>query len=249
MRKLFFFALLGVLVLKSHAEADQDFQNDYEISAGPQSEQNLNVGGVEPVTNQGGRDVKSSGGILDDYLLELKAAYFLPTGDRFKNVYGGSGIYGLEFTFQAKDFLYVWTSADFYLKSGHAYGSACTSPSSTDIWFLPFAAGIKLFCPINIVDLWLGGGILGTYVNVKDHNPNVISSISKWGVGGIVKAGAIINCTKYFFLDLFTDYSFMQIPFHDTRKGTVIPHKADLSGWSFGGSIGFRFGERYTRSK
>lgn len=193
--------------------------------------------------------VSTSENILKDYLLELKAAYFLPTGDRFKNVYGGSGIYGLEFTFQAKDFLYVWTSADFYLKSGHAYGSACTSPSSTDIWFLPFAAGIKLFCPINIVDLWLGGGVLGTYVNVKDHNPNVISSISKWGVGGIVKAGAIINCTKYLFVDLFTDYSFMQIPFHDTRKGTVIPHKADLSGWSFGGSIGYRFGERYTRSK
>ena len=202
---------------------------------------------IDPIKREvtSAKEEKKSG-YFGDFLFEAKAAYFLPTGERFEKIYHGAGIYGLEFTCQAKDFVFAWASVDFFIKSGHAYG-AC-SQSSTNVWFLPLAAGVKFFFPVNLVDLWVGGGISGTYVHVEDKSPDVIPEISKWGVGGIVKAGAIINCTKYLFVDLFTNYSFLTIPFHDTRGGTVIPHKGDLSGWSFGGSIGYRFGERYKRS-
>lgn len=179
-------------------------------------------------------------GSFPNFLVEAKAAYFLPTGKRFKKIYHGGGIYGVEFSGKLKDCLYAWTSVDSFIKSGNAYGPC--SQSSTHIFFLPLALGLKVFFPFNAFDFWLGGGATGTYAHVRDKSPDVIPSISKWGLGGVAKGGVLVSFTNLFILDLFASYSFLTIPFHDTRGGTVIPHKGDLSGWTFGASLGFRFG-------
>lgn len=179
-------------------------------------------------------------GTFPDFLLEGKAAYFLPTGDRFKKIYQGGGIYGVECSGKVKDFLYAWASVDSFVKSGTAYGTC--SQSSTHIFFLPLGLGLKVFFPFKAFDFWLGGGATGVYVHVRDKNPDVIPSISKWGLGGIVKGGMLVSFTDLLFIDLFASYLSLTIPFQDTRGGTVIPHKGDLSGWTLGASLGFRFG-------
>lgn len=202
----------------------------------------LEGAGSETLVSENTRS--SSRNYFDEFLIEAKAAYFLPMGRRFEKIYHGGGIYGLEFSFKTKDFLYAWTSVDFFSKSGHGYGSFCEGHSSTKIFFVPLGAGLKIFFPVSILDLWLGGGVLTTYVHVKDEDLPVIS---KWGVGGILKGGALVNWTNYLFLDFFADYSFMTVSFNDSLGGTVIPYKGDLSGWSFGASLGFRFGKRYKR--
>ena len=173
-----------------------------------------------------------------DAFVEAKAAYFLPTDDKFRKIYSGGGIYGGEISCQAYKGLYGWASGSYFYKSGHSIGEH----NATRITMVPLGLGLKYLYRISFADLYLGAGVLGTYVHMKDSSHYVVHEHSKWGVGGIIKGGAILNVNKHFFVDLFTDYSFMNVNFHNTHNGTVARHNADLSGWSIGTGIGYRFG-------
>jgi hypothetical protein len=177
-----------------------------------------------------------------DTLVEAKAAYFYPTSHEFREIYSDGGIYGLEVSCQAWRGFYPWFSASIVHKSGHSITtSPLVSSDSTRITLVPLGLGLKYLYPINFVDLYAGVGILGTYVHIKDNSPFVIRSSSKWGVGGIAKIGAIFNY-KSFFVDLFSDYSYTKVDFHNTNHGQVVRHRANISDWSIGAGIGYRFG-------
>jgi hypothetical protein len=177
-----------------------------------------------------------------DTFAEVKAAYFRPSDDKFRRIYNEGAIYGGEVSCQAWKNLYGWASANYFHKSGTSIGRA--GGNTTNITFVPLGLGLKYLFPIRFVDVYAGGGILSTYLHMDDHSHHVIKSNSKWGVGGIVKAGAIFNVDKHFFIDLFSDYSFMKVDFHNTHGGKVVRHDADLSGWSIGLGIGYRFGKK-----
>jgi len=170
---------------------------------------------------------------------EAKAAYFHPTDKDFRKVYSGGGIYGFEVTGQAWRNIYAWGSGDYFHKSGSSIGSG----NSSKITFVPLGFGLKYLFPMRFVDIYAGAGMLTTYLHMKDDSPFVIHSVSKWGLGAVVKTGANFIIKKHFFIDLFTSYSFMKIGFHNTHHGKVIRHHADLSGWSIGGGVGYRFGK------
>lgn len=173
-----------------------------------------------------------------DVFVEAKAAYFAPTDHKFRKIYSGGGIYGGEISCQTYRNLYGWISGDYFSKKGSSIGEH----DSTRITIVPLGIGLKYLFPISCADLYLGAGVLGTYVHMKDHSPYVIHHISKWGVGGIAKAGAIFNFGENFFADLFTSYTYTEIGFHRTDDGKVTRNNAHLSGWAFGLGIGYRFG-------
>ena len=77
--------------------------------------------------------------------------------------------------------------------------------------------------------------------HVKNSSPYLIRSQAKWGVGGICTVEAMIHLSESFFIDIFGDYSFVKINFRNTNQGKVVPKAADLSGFSLGGGIGYRF--------
>jgi hypothetical protein len=172
-----------------------------------------------------------------DAFVEARGAYFYPLDHRLREVYAtGLGLFGLELSCQAYEGLYPWISADIFHKKGHSTGIHY----STKITAVPLGLGLKYLFPVNFVDIYLGGGILGTYMYIKDGDPFVVHTTAKWGVGAIAKTGAIFNINKHLLIDLFTSYSYTKIGI-DHRPG-VITHDADLSGLAFGCAIGYRFG-------
>ncbi len=175
-----------------------------------------------------------------DSFLEAKAAYFYPTDDKFRSIYNSRGIYGLEYTCQAWKWLYPWISTSYYSSWGKSMGFGYR----THIYFIPIGLGLKYLHSFKHADLYAGVGGLATYVHIRNHSPFVVPTTAKWGGGAIAKVGLLINLPKSFLIDIFSDYSYMKV---DTRKsdhGKVIRHHVDLSGWSIGGAIGYRFGTR-----
>lgn len=173
-------------------------------------------------------------------LLEAQAAYYRPTNHQFRDIYSGSGIYGVELSVQSWKGLYPWISGSAFTKSGHSLGLH----NRTHITFVPIGVGLKYLWKVNFVDLYLGAGALPTYLHIHNHSHCGLEKTSKWGCGGIAKVGVIFNLPKAFFIDTFVNYSYIKISNHRTSNGYISPHSANLSGFSFGGGIGYRFGPR-----
>lgn len=172
-----------------------------------------------------------------EWLTEAKASYFHPTGSTFKDIYSGSGLYGLEMSFSTVDRLYVWTSASAFYKSGKTdFGT------HTSVVFVPLGLGLKYFLTPDPVKLYIGAGGIIEYVRTHDKSDFVPEHTSKWGGGGIAKFGLLWNCTRSIFLDFFVDYSIVQVNNSYSQGGTLIPQNADMSGVSGGAGIGYRFG-------
>ncbi len=142
--------------------------------------------------------------------VESQVAYFQPTDDTFRDVYSRGGvIFGLEATrVRAWRGFYPWVSARYFGKSGRSSGLG----DRTKIDIVPIGAGLNyLFCGSQHYDLFIGAGMLPTYLHITDESNFVIRKNNNWGLGGIVKMRLHFNITKSFFIDLFSDYSFIKI--------------------------------------
>lgn len=180
-----------------------------------------------------------------EVLTEIKGAYFRPTDQTFRDIYGSAqALYTLELSPQLWKDLYAFTSGSFLYQTGHSTGDG----SESTFYCIPIGTGLKYFYPIKWIDIYAGAGALAVYTHTKNDSPYVIREISKWGYGGIFKLGALFNKNS-FFLDLFADYSIIHIPFSDTRNGTIVPKNGDLSGFSIGAGIGYRFGYKSIESR
>lgn len=170
-----------------------------------------------------------------DYIFEAKGAYFYPASSKFRQVYSTGEMYGLEASFKTWGQLYAWTSGSFVIRKGHSIGLNDT----TRIAFYPIGAGLKYLFPAGFSDFYLGAGPMGAYMHIHDHS-SLTPRTCRWGGGGILKGGVLINCTSHFVVDIFSDYSFLYVPVPDSNNMTS--HTANLSGWSFGFGLGYRFG-------
>ena len=169
---------------------------------------------------------------------EVKAGYFYPTGDTFRKIYSGGGIYGGELSMPICDPLDVWISGSYFTRKG----SSINLHHHTRIDLIPLAIGLKYYVPWNCIDFYVGAGFQYTHLKTYDDSPFVIHEVEKWWFpGGIAKVGAIIDLECNWFLDFFIDYSFLKMDFHKTHHGRVERHKADLSGWTFGVGLGYNF--------
>lgn len=176
-----------------------------------------------------------------DILIEGKAAYFLPENHKFRQIYHhGGGLYGVEASYEAWCHTHIWASVDSFTKKGRSLGGH----SPTKISMVPIGLGVKYFLnlPSTPVDLYAGLGITGTYVHIHDKNPYVIPNTSKWGLGGIAKIGALVNCDRVFF-DLFVNYSYCPMDFHKNRHHAVSRNSVNFGGWAFGLGLGYRFSD------
>ncbi len=181
-----------------------------------------------------------------DVLLEFKAAYFLPTGSRFKQIYHGSALYGPELTVQLCDdsCWYGFFSVDYFSKSGHTVNF----DTPTKVTLVPLGFGLKYFasgcwCNCDYVNFYLGLGFQPVRVHTFDNSPYVVQRQTVWALGGIAKIGAYIDLSCDFLLDLFIDYSFAKAKSHvnQSQSGPVIPLSSSVSGAIFGGGLVYRF--------
>ena len=171
-----------------------------------------------------------------EMLPEVKAAYFYPTDNRFREIYGGGGLYSIEKSVQAWKQFYPWMSLGFFRKDGRSLEKRF----DTHIIMVPIGLGVKYLFTYKKMNPYLGLGMLVTYTNMHDHSPYVVRKFGHWGVGGIVKAGSYMYVTKDFFIDVFCDYSYLKINYHHPSR-KVRNLRADLSGLSIGAGLGYRF--------
>jgi len=171
-----------------------------------------------------------------EVLPEVKAAYFHPTDNRFREIYSGAGIYSIETSVQAWEGLYPWMSVGFFRQTGRSLENR----HSTHITLLPIGVGLKYLLPLDKITPYIGLGMQVTYTRMHDHSPYVDRKFAKWGIGGLAKLGSYLYVTKDFFIDVFCDYSYLKVNYHHSKK-KVINLRADLSSLQFGGGIGYRF--------
>lgn len=179
-----------------------------------------------------------------EILAEAKAGYFYPSNHRFQKIYhDGGGIYGGEISVGLCDCdndWYAWVSGDYFERHGRSIGGH----DKTTIKMVPVGFGFKYFFPACYCDMfrfYVGAGGLATWLRLRDHSHYVVPKSEKWGFGGIIKSGVIVDFCDGFFADIFVDYSILDIKFHDTKHRQVTRQKAHLDGLSAGLGLGYRF--------
>lgn len=170
---------------------------------------------------------------------EGKFAYFYPTDQTFRKIYGGGVQYTFQTTYHLWQFLYGFASASYFSKSGHTSGFH----TPTNVKIIPIGLGLKLLYPSETwIKGYVGLGILPTYVNIHAQSPYVAHVTTGWGCGGIAKAGALFFVTKWLFIDAFIDYAFLDhVKTSRSTDLNISRHSATVSGVSGGAGIGFNF--------
>lgn len=170
-----------------------------------------------------------------DILVEGKASYYLSTNKRFRDIYGGPGLYRIETNIQTWKDLYTWVSL------GYLYGNGRTNQGShSHIHLVPLSFGSSYYFKWKGILPYLGVGPIIAYSHIDNGSSGVSRNQDGWGGGFITKFGFLAPLTDAFFFDFFADYSFIRMSFHHTNKRTI-HHKGDLSGFSFGAGLGYRF--------
>ena len=170
-----------------------------------------------------------------EILLEGKASYFISTNNRFRNIYGGTGLYRIESNIQTWKDLYVWANL------GYMYAWGDTNQGShTHLHLVPISAGVSYLFKVGCWRPYLGAGPIVAYSYIYNGSSGATRHQDGWGGGVLGKVGALAYFTDRFFIDIFADYSFIRIDYHHSNKRTI-HYKGDLSGFSFGLGGGYKF--------
>ena len=186
--------------------------------------------------------------------IEAKAAYFYPTDKRFRNIYSGNGIYGLEYDRHIWHRFFVWSEVDYFHQSGKTDidigsingtlpSSSLKSPKSnrTCVTIVPCSIGLKYFFNKDPIPFYLGAGGTATFLHTHVDSRYLVKERSKWGFGGAFKGGLLFHIKRAFLIDLFVDYYLIEAHPHRTHHRKVITHSINLSGCAFGGAFGYAF--------
>jgi hypothetical protein len=115
----------------------------------------------------------------------------------------------------------LWVNGDLITKKGHSLDLG----NDTRIWIRDLSFGFKyLFTPGNFASPYLGFGINGAYVHVRNSSSFISSPVSKAGVGAVLKTGLYTYLTPCLYLDLFVDFVYQPVRMVSWRQlGGVKP--------------------------
>jgi hypothetical protein len=160
-----------------------------------------------------------------DVLVELKAHYFHPSEEAFRNIYGGGMMYGGEASIGVLNGLEIWVGGSYFTKKGEL----TFTKEETKIEIYPLGGGLKYKISAGIFDLYAGAGL--NYYQYKESNP--LGNVSKGGIGYVGKLGSYINIAGGFLVDLYIDYSYCKLKPAD--------FEINIGGIEAGVGIGYRF--------
>jgi hypothetical protein len=173
-----------------------------------------------------------------EVFLEAKAGYFIPIADRYKKVFSGSGIYGLEADIQLYRPLYFYLGADYYTESSHTQGSH-HFPCSIEM-IRPFAGFKFIFQTRYPIRPYLGVAFQEAYVKNKTKAHTLIREEHHWQEGALGQVG-IVCIWNHFVLDIFGNYSWLIVHMKGSKTKPVIVHHQNISGFTVGGGLGYQF--------
>jgi opacity protein-like surface antigen len=161
-----------------------------------------------------------------DFIVELKAHYFSPSEEAFRDIYGGGIMYGGEASIAVWKEVEVWFGVSFFSKKGEL----AFTKEETKVKIAPLGAGVRYSYPVN-EKISIYGGLGINYYSYKEENP--LGEVSKGGLGPVVKAGGLMKVTKEFIVDVYVDYSYCKMKPADFN--------INVGGIEAGIGLGYRF--------
>ena len=176
-----------------------------------------------------------------NWFLQGTAGYFWPFWDRFHQIYGGGGIYGLALSSTLPEglsgslfkTLYGWLDGQYFSKGGKTIGSP---QYPTRLTMVPFSFGLEYkpvlkysFNSRYCVTLrpFMGLGLQVAYLHIHNKAPFGPIHVNSWGSGGVVKVGCGFDFPRYWTIDLFSTFSYVKIK------------SKNLSGGVLGAAVGY----------
>ena len=172
--------------------------------------------------------------------LEGKVSYFYPTNSTTRGIFDDRVFYGIEGAvgdhLGSCHSLFGYMGANIYPSSGHT-----NQGTKTKIKLVPIEIGMKyLFSTQQDIGIYIGAAATPFYVHTNDDSPFVVRKRSIWDIGGTFKGGLLFfPKTEHLFIDVFLAYYLLRTKFSDTDQS--IGRKADISGLSAGGGLGWEF--------
>jgi hypothetical protein len=157
--------------------------------------------------------------------IEVKALYFQPTEQAFKDIYGSGMSYGGEVNIHVFKGLNVWIGAEHYSKKGEL----TFTKETTDIQITPIYGGVKYIFQGKKINPYVGVGM--GFFQYKESNP--IGEVKESKVGFVVQAGLSISVFGPALVDLQVGYNWCKIKPQEIE--------ADIGGLKAGIGIGFSF--------
>ena len=171
-------------------------------------------------------------------ILSLRAGYFRFANGTARNIYGdGTLDLELENVYRFTPVYALWVNGNGSSKSGHSE----VVHDKTRLYLFTLSLGPKFFFPIYrpYIDVYVGAGISGAYVHVKDDTDELPSSTTRGSLGCVGKLGLWIVPDRRIVLDLFLDYYYQPVR---TRQSSSLRQKyLDLGGLRCGLGVGYRF--------
>lgn len=164
---------------------------------------------------------------IDTIHFDGRIAAFIPTGERFRSIYG-SPIAAYEFEIgKIFDKHYeIWANVDYVT----THGSTRNFHSKTSYEAVNLSGGGKYVFRFHPqANLYLGLGINGAFVHVHNNSSFVKRNVNKNGVGGVAKLGFYFEPTTHLFMEIFVDYLYQTIQFQN---------RVQVGGVKIGGGIG-----------
>ncbi len=170
-----------------------------------------------------------------NWFLQGTAGYYWPFWDRFHDIYGGGGIYGVAISnalpeglsghlFQT---LYGWVDGQYFSKSGKTIGSP---QYDTRLTMVPFSFGLEYkphlqysFNSGYCVTMrpFVGLGLQVTYLHIHNKVPFGPAHVNNWGTGGVIKFGWGFDFPRYWVVDIFSTFSYMKVKSNNLSGGVL----------------------------
>lgn len=171
-----------------------------------------------------------------DLDIEARAAWLVPKSHTLRNTYGkGIPEYGVELGIPLNRCMTVFSNASYYEASGH---SSLNHRTNVENWALTF--GAKYYSePWYQLRPYAGLGLGGAHIKFLDHSPFVKGHKERFGWAFIAKVGTEICFSRYFYVDLFADYSIYSYSFKS--KSGISGHQLNAGGLKTGAALCIRF--------
>lgn len=165
-----------------------------------------------------------------DSTLEIRAAAFFHSSDRFRDIYGNeSGCYQLEASAKLYKCWDSWANLDWFSK----HGKSENFKEPTKVRIVNFSFGVKFPYQLSkdfTAYVGIGPSFARIYLKNKLHHDH--ESLSKLASGGVLKTGIYYTLTSRVFMDFFLDYLYQPVKFDSS---------IDIGGLKVGLGIGARF--------
>jgi len=160
-----------------------------------------------------------------DVTVELKAHYFNPSEQAFKDIYGGGVMYGAEISIGVWKALDLWFGGSYFSKKGEL----TFTKEETKLELLPIGGGVKYRILSGNFVLYVRLGL--NYYQYKESNP--IGEVSEGGLGFVGQIGSYVTIVGGLVFDLYVDYTYCKIK--------PVDFEINIGGIAVGAGVGYRF--------